>query len=102
MMLEMMKELFSVTHVRDDEEEVPNAKHMRIVEEEVSLSQPVTVAVSPKEEVPLEEEEFLAPIVVVLQAPLSQSHRRKRRSHQPPLSWSRQKEGDALSLYHPW
>jgi hypothetical protein len=42
---------------------------MRIVEEEVSLSQPVTVAVPPEEEVPLEEEEFLAPTVVVLQAP---------------------------------
>jgi hypothetical protein len=38
MMLEMMKELFGVVHVRDDEEEVPNVKHMRIVEEEVLLS----------------------------------------------------------------
>jgi hypothetical protein len=37
-MLEMMKELFGVVHVRDDEEEVPNVKHMRIVEEEVLLS----------------------------------------------------------------
>jgi hypothetical protein len=34
-------------------------------------------------------------------APLSRSHRRKRRS-QPPLSRSHLKEGDALSLYHPW
>jgi hypothetical protein len=41
--------------------------------------------------VPLEEEEF--------SAPLSRSRRRKRRSQQPPLSWSRWKEGDALSLY---
>jgi hypothetical protein len=33
-----MKELFGIAHVRDDEEEVPNAKCMHIVEEEVSLS----------------------------------------------------------------
>jgi hypothetical protein len=39
-----------VTHVRDDEEEVPNAKHMHIVEEEISLSQPITVAVLLEEE----------------------------------------------------
>jgi hypothetical protein len=38
------------THVRDDEEEVPNAKHMHIVEEEISLSQPITVAVLLEEE----------------------------------------------------
>jgi hypothetical protein len=69
MMLEMMKELFGITHIRDNEEEVPNAKHMRIVEEEVSLSQPITVVVPQEEEVPLEEEEYLAPTVVVLQAP---------------------------------
>jgi hypothetical protein len=36
MMLEMMKELFGVTLV--GEEEVPNTKHMRVREEEVSLS----------------------------------------------------------------
>jgi hypothetical protein len=38
MALEMMKELFGIAHVRDAEEEVPNAKCMRIIEEEVSLS----------------------------------------------------------------
>jgi hypothetical protein len=52
MMLETMKELFGITHIR--EEEVPNAKHMRIGEEEVSLSQPITTAVpSEEEEVPV-------------------------------------------------
>jgi hypothetical protein len=55
MTLEMMKELFGIAHVRDDEEEVPNMKHMRIVEEEVSLLQPITVAV------PSEEEKVLVP-----------------------------------------
>jgi hypothetical protein len=45
MTLETMKELFGIAHVRDDEEEVPTTKHMHIVEEEVSLSQPVTTAV---------------------------------------------------------
>jgi hypothetical protein len=55
-----------------DEEEVRNAKRMRIVEEEVSLSLPKTATVPPEEEevpleeeVPPEEEEFLAPAVVV-------------------------------------
>jgi hypothetical protein len=38
MTLETTKELFGIAHVRDDEEEVPNMKCMRIVEEEVSLS----------------------------------------------------------------
>jgi hypothetical protein len=42
------------THVRDDEEEVPNVKRMHIVEE-VSLLQPVTTAV------PLEEEQVPVP-----------------------------------------
>jgi hypothetical protein len=45
-----------------DEEEVPNVKHMHVVEEEVSLSQPKTTMVPP------EEEEVLVlqgPIVVV-------------------------------------
>jgi hypothetical protein len=56
-MLERVKELFGIMHVRDDEEEVPNVKCMRIGEEEVSLSQPITVAVPPvvvtlEEEVP--------------------------------------------------
>ena len=36
MTLEMMKELFGIAHV--GEEEVPNVKRMGIVEEEVSLS----------------------------------------------------------------
>jgi hypothetical protein len=36
MTLDMMKELFGIIHV--GEEEVPNAKHMCIGEEEVSLS----------------------------------------------------------------
>jgi hypothetical protein len=30
MMLETMKELFGVAHIRDDEEEVPNVKHMHV------------------------------------------------------------------------
>jgi hypothetical protein len=34
----MMKELFGVTHIRDDEEEVPHVKHMHVWEEEVSQS----------------------------------------------------------------
>jgi hypothetical protein len=61
-----------VTHIMYVEEEVRNAKRMRIVEEEVSLSLPKTATVPPEEEeVPLEEEvppekeEFLAPAVVV-------------------------------------
>jgi hypothetical protein len=55
MALGMMKELFGIVHARDDEEEVPNAKHMRVVEEEVSLSQPETVVAPP------EEKEFPVP-----------------------------------------
>jgi hypothetical protein len=47
MTLEMMKELFGIVHV--GEEEVPNVKLRHIGKEEVSLSQPVTAAV------PLEE-----------------------------------------------
>jgi hypothetical protein len=47
MMLEMMKELFGISHIRDVEDEVPNAKHMHIVKEEVSLPQPVTTVVPP-------------------------------------------------------
>jgi hypothetical protein len=46
-----------------DEQEVPNMKHMHIVEDEVLLSYPETTAVPPKEEVvpvpPKEEEEVL-------------------------------------------
>jgi hypothetical protein len=63
MTLEMMKELFGITHV--EEEEVPNVKRMRDGGEEVTLSQPVTVVV------PLEEEEVLVPqgpaVVVLLE-----------------------------------
>jgi hypothetical protein len=47
MTLETMKELFGIPHVR--EQEVPNVKRMRIREEEVSLSQPITIVVPPKE-----------------------------------------------------
>jgi hypothetical protein len=39
MALEMMKELFSAMHIRDDQEGVPNAKCMRVGEKEVLLSQ---------------------------------------------------------------
>jgi hypothetical protein len=39
-----------VTHVMYDEEEVPNTKRMHVVEEDVSLSQPKTVAVLLEEE----------------------------------------------------
>jgi hypothetical protein len=39
-----------VTHIRDDEEDVPNVKRMHVVEEEVSLLQPKTATVSPEEE----------------------------------------------------
>jgi hypothetical protein len=46
-------------HVMYDEEEVPNVKCMRVVEEEVSLSQLETTVVPP------EEEEFPAPVVMV-------------------------------------
>jgi hypothetical protein len=77
MTLEMMKELFGIAHV--GEEEVPKVKRKH-VGEEVSLSQPVTAMVPPKEEVDpipqgptvtvlLEEEEVLVP----LQGPLSWS-----------------------------
>jgi hypothetical protein len=69
MTLETMKELFGVAHVRDVEEEVSNIKRMHIGEEEVSLSQPITVAVPMEGEdipvsqglrqLPLEEEDVL-------------------------------------------
>jgi hypothetical protein len=49
MSLEMMKELFGITHVRDDEEEVSNTMCMH-VGEEVSLLQPITTTVPPEEE----------------------------------------------------
>jgi hypothetical protein len=50
MSLEMMKELFGITHVRDDEEEVSNTMCMHVGEEEVSLLQPITATVPPEEE----------------------------------------------------
>jgi hypothetical protein len=72
MPLKMMKELFGDTHIRDDEEEVHNMKHMHVGEEEVSLSQPIIVAVLPEEEevpvpqglrcLPPEEEDVLVPL----------------------------------------
>jgi hypothetical protein len=91
-------------------------RHMRVVEEEVSLSQPETIEVPPEEEevpvlqgpavtiplgeeVPPEEEEVIAPPPRSWsrhRAPLSWSHRRKK-SRRAPLSWFDQKEGDALS-----
>jgi hypothetical protein len=46
---ELVLPLQSVTHIRDDEE-VPNLKRMRVVEEEVSLSQPISVVVPQEEE----------------------------------------------------
>jgi hypothetical protein len=72
----MMKELFGVMHIRDDEEEVPNAKRMHIVEEEVSLLQPVAVAVPPeKEEVLVPQGPFVTPEEEESQLPLSRSCR---------------------------
>jgi hypothetical protein len=93
MTLETMKELFGVAHIRDDEEDVPNAKHMSIREEEVLLSQPITIAVMPKEEkVPIphglavtispQEEDVPVP----LQGPLSWYHQRKKSHRAPPIA----------------
>jgi hypothetical protein len=81
--LEVMKELFGIMHVRDDEEVVPNTQRMCIGEEEFSLSLPVTVVVSSDEEkvpvplgltvpVLLEEEDVLVllqvpPVIVLLE-----------------------------------
>jgi hypothetical protein len=48
-------------NVMYDEEEAPNAMRMRIVEEEVSLSRPITAAVPPEK-----EEVSAAPLVMVL------------------------------------
>jgi hypothetical protein len=45
MTLGTMKELFGITHVRDDEEEVPNVKRMCVVEEEVPVPQGPSVAI---------------------------------------------------------
>jgi hypothetical protein len=128
MTLEMMKELFAVTHIRDDEDEVPNAKPMCVGEEEVLLSQPITTAVLSEEEeipvphglavtVPPEEED----VPVLLQGPLVTVSPKEEvlpeeediPVPQAPLSWSCQNKGDALSrsmtitpmmkaLYCPW
>jgi hypothetical protein len=131
MTLEMMKELFGVTHV--GEEEVPNVKHMRIREEEVSSSLPVTImvppeeeevpvsqgpadVVPPREEVPPEEEEVPAPPVAVppqgstIAVPPEEEVMQgppitvppEEEEVPAPLSWSCRKEGDALSRYRPW
>jgi hypothetical protein len=48
MMLGTMKELFVIPHVRDDEEEVPNAKHMHVVEEDVPVPAAPLVMVLPE------------------------------------------------------
>jgi hypothetical protein len=53
MTLETMRELFGVAHV--GEEEDPNAKRMRVGEEEVPLSQSITITV------PSEDEEVRVP-----------------------------------------
>jgi hypothetical protein len=128
MTLEMMKELFGVTHVRDNEDEVPNAKPMCVGEEEVLLSQPVTAAVLSEEEeipvlhglavtVPPKEED----VPVLLQGPLVAVSPKEEVPPeeedvlvpQAPLSWSCRNKGDALSwlmtitpmmkaLYCPW
>jgi hypothetical protein len=45
MALGTMKELFGIAHVRDDEEEVPNVKRMRVVEEEVPVPQGSSIVV---------------------------------------------------------
>jgi hypothetical protein len=52
---ELVLPLQLVMHIMYDEEGVPNVKHMCVVEEEVSLSQPETAAVR------LEEEEVPVP-----------------------------------------
>jgi hypothetical protein len=104
MTLEMMKELFDVAHIR--EEEVPNMNYMRVGEEEVLLSQPVTTPVPPEEEgapvpkspavvVPPEAEE----ITVLLQGPLSRSHQKEG---EPSLSWSTTRAPIMKALYRPW
>jgi hypothetical protein len=88
MALETMKELFGVMHI--GEVEVPNAKRIRVQEEEVSLSQPVTAIVPPEEEevpVPLEEDEVLVPQGPP--PPFSWSHRTKGRPCAPWASLSR-------------
>jgi hypothetical protein len=46
----MMKELFGIAHIRDDEQEVPNTKRMRVGEEVVPAPPPI--AFLSKEDVP--------------------------------------------------
>jgi hypothetical protein len=106
MMLETMKELFGIVHVKDNEEEVPNAMCMCVGEEEVSLSQPVIAAVPPEEEevkvkqglyrLLLDEEN----IPILLECPLSQSRQRKK-SCKAPLLWYRQRKRRSHSLRLP-
>jgi hypothetical protein len=54
MTLERMKELFGITHVRDDEEEVPSAKCMALGKRVSRCHSPYTavlpIAVPPQEE----------------------------------------------------
>jgi hypothetical protein len=50
MTLELMKELFGIAHIIDNEEEAPNVMCMHVGEEEVSMSQPITAAVPPEED----------------------------------------------------
>jgi hypothetical protein len=72
-------------YVRDNEEEVPNAKHMCVGEEEVSLLQPITIVV------PSEEEEVQVPQGPTVVVPP------KEEEVPTPLSQSRQKEWDSFS-----
>jgi hypothetical protein len=123
MTLEAMKELFGVTHVRDDEEEVPIEKCMHGEEEEVSLSQPITATVPSEEEdvpvpqglcpLPLGEEDVPVlldhrPVAVPPEEEVPQGSpvmvplEEEEVPAPPPLSRSRRKEGDTLSLYCPW
>jgi hypothetical protein len=64
MMLETMKELFGVTHIRDNEEEVPNAKHMRVAERRSCCHIP-SLLQSRRASTRLEEEFLLGPPVTV-------------------------------------
>jgi hypothetical protein len=90
MMLERMKELFGIAHVRDNEEEVTNAKCMRIGEEDVSLSQPITAVVPPVVVLEVEEE---------VPTSLSRSRQKERDAS---LSWSMTRASMMKDLYRPW
>jgi hypothetical protein len=78
-----MKELLGLMHV--GEEEVPNVKHMRIGEAEVSLSQPITVVVPP------EEEEVPVPQGPAVMVPLGEEVRPEEEEVPAPLLWSHHK-----------